>query len=223
MAGTPAKPGKTPPGQSPRGAAPVEFYFDLISPYGYLASTKVEALAARYGRAVDWRPVLLGITVMKVMGLPPLMQTPLKRDYIALDKPRMAKLLGVPLVQHGLEGVNSLAASRAFLWLKAADPALAARFARRMYARLWAAGRDITPAGVVADEAAALGADRAAVLAAIESPRMKEELKAAVEAAIAKGVFGVPTFIVDGESIWGVDRLWMLEHWLARGNWDPAR
>ena len=201
--------------------APIEFYFDFISPYGYLGSTQVEALAARYGRTVDWKPVLLGITVMKVMGLKPLPETPLKKDYILIDKPRMAKLLGVPLVEHGLKGVNSLAASRAFLWLKAQDPALAVRFAHRIYERLWVQGRDITPAEAVVEEGAAIGVDRAALLAAIESPEMNAALKEAVDAAIAKGVFGVPTFIADGEPLWGVDRLWMLEHWLKRGNWSP--
>ncbi len=130
--------------------APIEFYFDFISPFGYLASTQIEALAARYGREVDWKPVLLGITVMKVMGLPPLMQIPLKKDYLQRDKPRMAKLLGVPFRDHGLEGVNSLAASRAFLWLNTQDAALAKRFAQRIYAALWVEGRDITPAETVA-------------------------------------------------------------------------
>jgi 2-hydroxychromene-2-carboxylate isomerase len=205
---------------------PIEFYFDPISPYGYLATTRIDAIGERHGREVDWRPVLLGITVMKVMGLPPLMQTPLKKDYVAHDKNRMAKLLGVPMVERpgGLPpGINSLAACRAFLWLKQTDPMLAKRFAKRICARLWAEGKDITAAEAVADEAAALGADRGAVLAAIDSPEMKSALKSSVEAAVAKGVFGVPTFIVDGEPIWGVDRLWMLEHWLAHGDWSPHR
>ena len=207
----------------PASRAPIEFYFDPISPYGYLASTQIEALAARYGREVDWKPVLLGITVMKIMGLPPLMQTPLKKDYVRHDKDRMAKLLGVPMVQHAIEGVNSLSASRAFLWLKANDPQLAVRFAHRIYERLWVLGLDITPAEAVADVAAALGVDRAALLAAIDSTQMKAALRDAVAAAVAKGVFGVPTFIVDGEPIWGVDRLWMLEHWLRHGDWAPHR
>jgi 2-hydroxychromene-2-carboxylate isomerase len=201
--------------------APIEFYFDFISPYGYLGATQVEALAARHGRSVDWKPVLLGITVLKVMGLKPLPETPLKKDYILADKPRMAQLLGVPMVEHGLKGVNSLAASRAFLWLKAQDPALAVRFAHRIYRRLWVHGRDITPPEAVAEEGEALGVDRALLLAAIGSEEMKQALKAAVDAAIEKGVFGVPTFIVDGEMLWGVDRLWMLEHWLRKGNWSP--
>jgi 2-hydroxychromene-2-carboxylate isomerase len=199
--------------------APIEFYFDFISPYGYLASTQIETLAARYGREVDWKPVLLGITVMKVMGLKPLPETPLKKDYVARDIPRMAAVLGVPLVIHGLKGHNSLAASRVFLWLKGKDPVLAKRFAQRIYARLWVQGLDITPGEVVADEAAKLDVDRDAALAAADSAEMKAALRNAVDAAISKGVFGVPTFIVDGEPLWGVDRLWMLERWLRNGNW----
>jgi 2-hydroxychromene-2-carboxylate isomerase len=202
---------------------PIEFYFDPISPYGYLASTQIEALAARHGRGVDWKPVLLGVTVLKVMGLPPLMEVPVKKDYLAHDKPRMARLLGVPIVEHGLKGVNSLAASRAFLWLKAKDPALAKRFAQRIYARLWVEGRDITPPEAVGEEAAALGIDGLALRSAIDSTQCKQALREAVESAVAKGVFGVPTFIVDGEPIWGVDRLWMLEHWLEHGDWAPHR
>jgi 2-hydroxychromene-2-carboxylate isomerase len=203
--------------------APIEFYFDLISPYGYFASTQIEALAARHGRTVDWKPVLLGVTVMKIMGLPPLMQIPLKKDYLRHDKPRMARLLGVPFKEHGLPEVNSLAASRAFLWLKERDPALASRFAQRIYTRLWVEGRDITQPDAVADEAAGMGASRSDVIDAIGSPQMKQALKEAVDAAVAKGVFGVPTFVADGEQIWGVDRLWMLEHWLTHGDWAPHR
>jgi 2-hydroxychromene-2-carboxylate isomerase len=199
--------------------APISFYFDFISPYGYFASTQIEALAARYGRTVDWRPVLIGITVLKIMGLKPLMDTPLKSEYIAHDKPRMAKLLGVPFKEHGLRGHNSVAASRAFLWLKTQDPALAVRFAHRMYARLWVRGEDFTSAQAVAEEAQALGVDSDKLRAAIETTEMKNALKDAVDQAVALGVFGVPFFIVDGEPIWGVDRLWMLEQWLRDGSW----
>jgi len=199
---------------------PIEFYFDFVSPYGYFGSTQIEAIAARHGRTVDWRPVLIGITVMKIMGIKPLTETPLKKDYLRHDAPRMAKLLGVPFKPHGRKGGNSLAASRAFLWLKARDPALAVRFAQRIYARLWVDGDDITEAQSVADVAATLGVDRHELLAAIGSPEAKEALKQAVDTAVAKGVFGVPYFIVDGEPIWGSDRLWMLEHWLQFGAWE---
>jgi 2-hydroxychromene-2-carboxylate isomerase len=203
-------------------AAAVEFYFDFISPYGYLGSTQIDALAAKHGREVDWKPVLIGITILKIMGMKPLPETPLKGDYLKHDLPRMAKLLGVPIRYHGIQGINSLAASRAFLWLKARDPALAKRFARAVYAKLWAEGVDITPAQAVADIAAPLGVDRGELLRAVASDEAKDALKRAVDEAIGKGVFGVPFFIADGEPIWGGDRLWMLEHWLEHGSWDAS-
>jgi len=202
---------------------PIEFYFDFVSPYGYFGSTQIEAIAARHGRAVDWRPVLIGVTVLQIMGMKPLTETPLKKDYLRRDAPRMARLLGVPFRFHDRKGGNSLAASRAFLWLKARDAALATRFAHGVYARLWTQGGDITAAQSVAEVALPLGVDRDELLAAIESPQAKQALKDAVDAAVAKGVFGVPTFIVDGEPIWGSDRLWMLEHWLKHESWDAVQ
>jgi len=203
-------------------SAPIEFYFDLISPYGYFASTRIEALAARYGRKVDWKPVLLGITVMKIMGMKPLMEVPLKKDYLAHDKPRMAKILDVPFREHGLKGVNSIAAMRSFLWLKAQDPVLAVQFARRIYDRLWVRSLDITPVAAVLEEAAVLGVDTVTLSAALETEPVKQALKDAVDAAVAKGVFGTPYFIIDGEPVWGVDRLWMLEKWLKDGRWEAV-
>lgn len=201
-------------------ADPIEFYFDPISPFGYLGSVLIERLAAKHGREVDWRPVLIGITVLKVMGLKPVPETPLKGPYMREDVPRLARLFDIPFRYHGLKGHNSLAACRAFLWLKERDPALAKQLAQRLYARLWVEGRDITSPDDVADEAAALGVDRAELLAALATPEAKQALADAVDAAVAKGVFGVPFFIVDGEKIWGSDRMWMLEHWLQHRSWD---
>jgi 2-hydroxychromene-2-carboxylate isomerase len=201
---------------------PIDFYFDFISPYAYIASTQIDALAARHGRGVTWRPVLLGITVMKVMGLKPLMETPLKSNYLRHDGARMAKVYGVPFTYHGHKAANSLAACRAFLWLKTRDADLAMRFAKRIFARLWVDGLDITPAQDIAAEAAAFGVDARELLAAIASDQGKQALAVAVEAAIARGVFGVPFVIADGESIWGCDRLWMLDHWLTHHSWDGA-
>lgn len=201
---------------------PIAFYFDFISPYAYIASTQIDALADRHGREVDWRPVLLGVTVMRVMGLKPLMETPLKGPYMRHDSPRMAKLFGVPLRHHGLKHLNGLAAARAFLALKQKDAGVAKAFARRIFHRLWVDGLDITPDETIAQEAAAFGADPREMLATITSDAGKQALRDAVDAAVGAGVFGVPFFIVDGEPVWGCDRLWMVEHWLRHGSWDPA-
>jgi 2-hydroxychromene-2-carboxylate isomerase len=201
---------------------PIDFYFDFISPYGYLAATQIEKIGAKYGRDVAWHPFLLGVTVMNVMGLKPIMETPLKSDYAAIDRPRMAKLLGVKLVIPDMEGVNSVAASRAYYWQLERDPQLAKDLAMRLFRRLWADGKDITDPEDVIGEAAALGIDGDALREGLRETRVKALLRDAVDRAIARKVFGAPFFIVDDEPIWGIDRLWMLEHWLEHGNWKPA-
>src|SRR5205085_2731883 len=122
---------------------------------------------------------------------------------------------GVPFKPRLIKGASSLTAQRAYVWIRAKDPALAVRFAHAVFARRWAEGLDITQAADVVEVAAPLGIDPDQLLAAVASDEVKALLQQAVEAAIAKGVFGVPYFIVDGEPIWGSDRLWMLEHWLA--------
>ena len=154
------------------------------------------------------------------MGIKPLMETPLKSDYLVVDRPRMAKLLGVPLAIPDLDGVNGVAASRAFYWLAEEDEDAARALARRLLERLWVDGRDITGADVVADEAAALGVSRETIEAALGERRVKDLLRSAVDAAVARKVFGSPFFIVDDQPVWGVDRLWMVEHWLRHGSWE---
>jgi 2-hydroxychromene-2-carboxylate isomerase len=206
-------------------ADPIAFYFDPTSPYAYLASTQIDDLAARHGRQVDWRPLLLGVTIVQVMGLKPVPQTPLKGAYSRQDKHRLAALLGVPLQEQDASAVSPLPALRAFVWLKRSDPALAARFARRICAALWVQGRDIGTASVVLDEGEAAGVERAALQEALASDDVKRALRQAVDDAVALGVFGVPTFVADGQTFWGVDRLWMLEHWLRHHHWsadDPC-
>jgi 2-hydroxychromene-2-carboxylate isomerase len=201
---------------------PIDFYFDFISPYGYLGATQIESMARHHGRDVRWRPFLLGVTVMQVMGLKPLMQTPLKSDYVRLDKQRMASLLDVPLAAPEMSAASSVAAARAFYWVHDRDPVQAVALARRLLQRLWVDGRSISSADDVVDEAASLGIDAATLRAALADPAVKDRLRQEVDACIARGVFGSPFFIVDEQPIWGVDRLWMLEHWLEHGHWRPA-
>jgi 2-hydroxychromene-2-carboxylate isomerase len=74
---------------------PVEFYFDFTSPYGYLASEKIDALAARYDRRVKWRPFLMGVA-LKATGAGILTRIPLKGEYALRDFARSARFLDVP-------------------------------------------------------------------------------------------------------------------------------
>jgi len=200
----------------------IEFYFDPISPFAYLGSIQIERLAARLNRQVEWKPVLIGVTILKVMGLKPLPETPLKGPYLRHDAVRLAEYFDVPFRYHGLTGINSLAALRAFVLLKERDAGLAKLLAQKVFSRLWVRGLNMTETDDIADEAKDLGVDVPMLLRDIETDYAKDALKRQVDAAIQAGVFGVPYFVVDGEPIWGVDRMWMVEHWATRHAWRAA-
>jgi 2-hydroxychromene-2-carboxylate isomerase len=194
----------------------IDFYFDFSSPYGYLASTRIDALAARHQRTVKWRPILLG-PMFKAAGTAPLVGVPLKGPYSVRDFLRSARFQKVAYIQPIAFPIGTQNAARAFYWLADRDEGKARRFAISCYATYFGQGIDISAAEKVADIAATLGEDRAAVLAATADPAVKERLKNEVEAALAKGVFGSPYIIVDGEPFWGNDRLDQIDAWLATG------
>jgi 2-hydroxychromene-2-carboxylate isomerase len=200
--------------------APIDFWFDFISPYGYLASLRIDELAARHGRTVDWHPLLLGVTVLKVMGLKPLMDTPLKQDYIPREIQRYARRHGVTIGRPlDVPPMNPLPAARAFAWLLANVPAQAKPLARAIYADHWGRGLDLGTAAAVRDCAARAGLDATLLAAATDPEAGAACLRAEVEGALARGAFGSPFVIVDGEPFFGVDKFELLDEWLARGGW----
>ncbi len=197
--------------------APIDFWFDFSSPYGFVAARKIDALAARYGCAVDWHPVLLGVVFQRI-GTASAVSYPIKGDYVRRDFARNARFHGVTDFRLPSKfPVPTQAPARIFLWAKHADPAAAVRYAKAALDAYFTADRDISNPDVAADVAAESGLDRATARAAIDDPVWKAALKAEVERAIALGVFGAPYVIVDGEPFWGVDRLDQVERWLATG------
>ena len=199
-------------------ANPIDFYFDFSSPYGYFASTRIDELGAKHGRAVTWRPILLGAT-FKITGGQPLPTIPLKGTYSAHDMARTARMLGVPFKMPSKFPVAGTAASRAFYWVGDKDPALAKKLARALYHAYFAEDRDISNPEVAGNVAAKLGVDKGELTQALNDPAVKERLRTEVDAAIERGVFGSPYIVVDGEPFWGADRLEQVERWLATGGW----
>jgi 2-hydroxychromene-2-carboxylate isomerase len=197
---------------------PIDFYFDFSSPYGYLASEMIEALGQRCGRTVNWHPMLLGV-VFKATGGQPLTMAPMKGPYSERDMRRSAAFYGVPFHMPTVFPIATQNPARAVLWMQINHPAHAKKFALELYRAFFRGDRDISKLDVVGDIAAGLGYSADEVVAATQSDDIKNQLKANVEAAIAKGVFGAPFFIVDGEQFWGADRLPMLEQWLTKGAW----
>ncbi len=198
-------------------AAPIEFYFDFSSPYGYLAAQLVETLAARHGRSVRWHPILLGV-IFKSTGAAPLTEVPLKGEYSRRDFARSARFHGLPpFLMPPRFPIPSQAPARIVLWLRAQDEARATAAVLALYRAFFVEHRDISEPEVAADVVAALGEDRAAARAAVDDPAWKDALREEVQQAMAAGVFGSPFFLVDGEPFWGLDRLPQLERWLDTG------
>lgn len=195
---------------------PIDFYFDFSSPYGYFGASQIDALAARHGRGVVWHPILLGV-VFKAVGTAPLPSIPVKGPYSLHDIRRTARYLGLPYVHPSRFPIATHQAGRAFTWLAARSPAQAREFALAAYRAYFTADRDISDPAVVREVAAGLGVAGEELAAALADEALKAAFKADVEAALARGVFGSPFFIVDGEPFWGVDRLPQLERWLAEG------
>ena len=198
-------------------AAPIEFWFDFSSPYGYLASQKIEALAAKHGRGVDWRPMLLGVAFRQT-GTAPLTEIPLKGDYSRRDFARSARFHGLPEFRMPSRfPIPTQAAARIVLWQKPRDAACATRLAKAYFRAYFADDVDISvPENAVA-VATTEGVAPDQARAAIDDPAIKEALKREVDGAIARGVFGSPFVFVDGEPFWGLDRFDQVDRWLAMG------
>jgi len=199
-------------------APPLDFYFEFSSPYGYIASQLVEGLGTRIGREIRWRPFLLG-PVFKATGQAPLVEIPMKGEYSRRDFERSARYHGVTLAMPPKFPIGTVAGVRAFYWIEDRDAARARAFAKTLYAAYFVQGRDIGAPETVIEIAASVGVDAAALQAALADSAVKERAKAEVDAAMAKGVFGSPYFILDGEPFWGCDRIPMLEEWAKRGGW----
>jgi 2-hydroxychromene-2-carboxylate isomerase len=198
----------------------IHFYFDFISPFGYLASLRIDDLAARNGYATDWHSFLTGVTIMKVMGLPPVPKTPLKSAYAQHDARRYCRRHGIELGRaFGREPSNPLPAGRIYHWLRNHRPDAAKPVARNLFHAYWIEDRDIGDPDVALACAEAGGADMSALIAALADGSAAKLLRDATDDAVAKGVFGSPFFRVGDEPFFGVEKMELMEEWLQQGPW----
>jgi 2-hydroxychromene-2-carboxylate isomerase len=218
-------------------ARTLDLYWDFSSPFAYLGATQAEALAARTGAKLTWRPMLLG-AVFKAIGqeqAPILTWGEAKRNYYFKDLTRWADLYGVPFQFPTRFPMLTLKALRAYLAL---PEGRRGAFRDRTFRAYWAEDRDIGDEKVLAelagvdaeaspfvdakaspfvDAEASPFKDAGALAARIQSPEIKNELTLATQEAIDRGVFGAPTWIVDGQELfWGQDRIALVERALGR-------
>jgi 2-hydroxychromene-2-carboxylate isomerase len=198
--------------------SPIDFYFDFSSPYGYIAAHRMAALGAELGREIRWHPILLGVA-FKATGQSPLVAQPLRGPYHLHDMKRTSRRLGLPFQLPAGFPLPTMAAARAFYFLDATTPDEAKVLALALFDACFADGINITKAETVAGIATKAGLDGSAIEAAINDPAIKEKLRAETDAAIARGVFGSPFFIVGDEPFWGNDRIPDLCDWIVSGGW----
>jgi 2-hydroxychromene-2-carboxylate isomerase len=197
-------------------AAPIDFYFDFASPYGYIASQAIDALADRHGRAVNWHAIVLDANFQSLERIR-IPSSVMRSEYVQRDVERLATFMAVPYKTPSSLGLHTELAARLFYWFSDRDPEQGRKFAHAVFKAYFIDDRNIAqvevlqelcnPLQMSPDELAALSSDSAT----------RARLKAEIDMAEARGVFGSPFFIVEGERFWGNDRLPQLERWLASG------
>jgi 2-hydroxychromene-2-carboxylate isomerase len=184
----------------------LEFYFDVGSPASYLAWTQVPRIARETGAALHYRPMLLG-GVFQATGNRSPMEVPLKSAWMKDDLARHARRYGVEYRHNPHFPINTLMLMRGAIGLQLREPQRLVPYGDAVYRAIWVEARDMNDPAQVGAVLQQAGFDPAALLALTQDPEVKEQLKSATQAAVARGVFGAPTFFVGDQMLWGQDRL----------------
>lgn len=194
-----------------------EFWHDFASPYSYIAAMRLDRLARDGGLRAEWRPFLLGPIFRKrrADGQPFQDVGPAERRYRTRDLERLCARHAIPWRLPDRYPPASLLAARLAEHGRVAGWSQA--FSVAVYGLAFAGNTRIDDPAVLAPVLAGLGADAGAALAACAEPPAKAALASAVAEAEGRGIFGAPSFVVDGELFWGSDRLDHALDW-AQGN-----
>lgn len=202
-----------------RLSQPIDFWFSFGSPAGYLASHRIDDIAARHGRSARWRPFNIR-AVLEEEGIKPNVMYQRKGAYTRRDWERTARLRGLPFRMPEPFGRSSLTAMTIFYW--AAEHAAQERakdFGKAVMSAYFVDNAAIDEPDTLVRLAEGVGLDGAAVRVAIEDREGRAQLDAATAEASRLGVWGSPFVIVDGEPFWGEDRLDQVDLWLRQGGW----
>ncbi|MBB1076451.1 2-hydroxychromene-2-carboxylate isomerase [Rhodoferax sp. 4810] len=190
----------------------ITFYLDFISPYAWLAFQKLPEALQGHSYSVSYKPVLLG-ALLKHHGQRGPAEIPGKREWTYRQVQWLARQNGVDLQLPAQHPFNPLALLR--LALACSDSGLPNRYVcETIFRHVWQGGQDAADAQRLRALTAQLTPARD-----VNDELAKIQLRANTDDAIAKGVFGVPTFEVDGKLFWGLDALPMLAACLNQDPW----
>lgn len=187
-------------------AATLEFWFEFASTYSYPAAHAVEAVAKARGVSVAWRSFLLA-PIFGAQGWTdsPFNIYPAKGVYMWRDMARLCAAQGLPLTRPSQFPRNGLLAAR--ISCRYADEAWLPEFVRRVYSANFSRDLDISSPFVIGEILSTMGQNAAEVMRAAQAQESKDALRVQTEKAVAMGLIGAPSYVVDGEVFWGGDRL----------------
>jgi 2-hydroxychromene-2-carboxylate isomerase len=185
--------------------ARIEFWVEYASTYSYLSVTRIGKLADERGVEIDWQPFWL-FPVREQQGLPmPFPEGSARANYMWRDLQRRAEQLAIPFRRPEVYPFKSMPVAR--VGLLAAREGWCRQFTEAAFRLHWTEGVPMNSAQNLAAALAAANQDPGRVQAAAESTEIKEALKQQTPRAAERGIFGAPSFVVDGELFWGDDRL----------------
>ncbi|WP_151637825.1 2-hydroxychromene-2-carboxylate isomerase [Noviherbaspirillum aerium] len=188
----------------------VEFFFDVGSPYSYLAYHQLPKIAQATGAEVTWKPMLLGAVLKATANQSP-MAVPLKGQHLLTDLQRWADHFGVVFVQNPHFPINTLHLMRGAIGMQMAGEAEFRRYLDAVFHAMFGEPRNLNEIGEVIALLTENGFDPQRFQAMINDPAVKDALKRNTDDAVERGVFGAPTFFVGNEMYWGQDRLHFVE------------
>ena len=184
----------------------IEFLFDFGSPTTYLAHTQMPKLAADSRARIDYVPMLLG-GVFKATGNQSPVMVPAKGRWMGTDLVRCAHRYGVPFQFNPHFPINTLTLMRGAVGLQMREPARFMAYVDAVFRAMWVEPVNLGDPTALAATLGAAGFDATAFMALVGDAEVKARLIANTEAAVARGVFGAPTFFVGDEMFFGQDRL----------------
>ena len=193
----------------------VDFYFDVGSPAAYIAWHRLPGICEETGAALVYKPMLLG-GVFQSSGNQSPMNIAIKGRYLMIDLERFAQRSRLPFRHNPFFPINTLMLMRGATGLQMRDQARLLPYVDAVYRAIWVDGKNMNDPGVVAGVLQQAGFDPAALLTMTNDPEVKERLKAVTQEAVARGVFGAPTFFIGEHMFWGQDRLDFLDRALAK-------
>jgi len=189
----------------------LEYFFDYVSPFSFLADSQLPGLLERTGAELVYRPFLLG-GVMKASGNAPPFTVPNKGRYVANDVNRWAARYGIEIAPNPHFPVNTVLPMRAAVaLLDAGEPDAFRAFHQAAFRAMWNEGTNLADEAVLRDLIAKAGSDGDAILARCAEPEIKNALRANTDEAVERGAFGAPSFFVGDELFFGNDRLDFVE------------